>query len=524
MLAWMVYVCVVALFLGAAAYVAERSAQIRKAPTRWLWGVAIIASLVLPVVISSVSVQAPSLSSAVSGVSPAPVVVLRQMTSSALAPARWLDAAAGRAVASPGLDAILQWTWAAASVLIVGGIVLTSLQLHGRKRSWARGVMCGSEVFISEDVGPAVVGLLRPRIVVPRWIAEAGAERQDLVIAHERSHLEAGDARLLAIAVLLIVTMPWNLPLWWQLRRLRFAIEVDCDTRVLGSGRDVARYGETLIAVGERRSARVAVVAAMSESRSFLEERLRKMVSKRKKFAWASATALASMAIVLAASAAEVSPPNAEAPALHKEIAVGARVLDGYVGAYLMGQRAVFTVTREGEQLSAQLTGQPSIPIYPESRTRFFYKAVNAQLDFQVDASGRATSVVLHQAGRDITLPRTDPAKAQQIAGALAARQKSQTPAPGSEEAARRLDTSLAAGAPSYDVMTPELAAVTRSQLPKLQTYLASLGAVKSVRFLGVGGQGQDVFNIYHDNGVSHWTIVLDDNGKVAGAMVTPGP
>ena len=34
-----------------------------------------------------------------------------------------------------------------------------------------------------------------------------------------------------------VVLMPWNLPLWWQWRRLRFAIEVDCDARVLASGR-----------------------------------------------------------------------------------------------------------------------------------------------------------------------------------------------------------------------------------------------------------------------------------------------
>ena len=74
--------------------------------------------------------------------------------------------------------------------------------------------------------------------------------------------------------------MPWNLPLWWQLRRLRYAIEVDCDARVLAGGLDPAHYGETLIAVGERQSAYVGAVAAMSESRSFLEERIRIMISK----------------------------------------------------------------------------------------------------------------------------------------------------------------------------------------------------------------------------------------------------
>jgi len=54
-----------------------------------------------------------------------------------------------------------------------------------------------------------------------------------MVIAHEQSHLAAHDPLLLIVALFLLVLMPWNLPLWWQLHRLRYAIEVDCDSRVL---------------------------------------------------------------------------------------------------------------------------------------------------------------------------------------------------------------------------------------------------------------------------------------------------
>jgi len=74
----------------------------------------------------------------------------------------------------------------------------------------------------------------------------------------EQSHLVAGDPRLLTGALCLLVFMPWNLPLWWQLRRLRRAIEVDCDARVLNAGHDVNRYGETLLEVGQRHSAFLA--------------------------------------------------------------------------------------------------------------------------------------------------------------------------------------------------------------------------------------------------------------------------
>ena len=167
---------------------------------------------------------------------------------------------------APGLDVMLERTgWIVASAALFLAILFSGAQLHRRKRHWDRRTIAGVPVYVSEDVGPAVVGLLHPQIVVPRWIAGAAPETQKLVLAHEQSHLDADDARLLAIAVLLIVTMPWNLPLWWQLWRLRFAIEVDCDARVLKGGHDVSRYGQTLIMVGERQSTSIAVVAAMSE-------------------------------------------------------------------------------------------------------------------------------------------------------------------------------------------------------------------------------------------------------------------
>ena len=69
---------------------------------------------------------------------------------------------------------------------------------------------------------------------------DALPSHQAAVIAHEQSHLEARDPQLFTLALALLVFMPWNLPLWWQLRRLRYAIEIDCDARVLKGGVDPA--------------------------------------------------------------------------------------------------------------------------------------------------------------------------------------------------------------------------------------------------------------------------------------------
>ncbi len=152
--------------------------------------------------------------------------------------------------------------------------------------------MVGTEVRVASDVGPAVVGFLSPTIVVPTWLVQSAQIEQGAVIAHEKSHIRAGDPQLFAVTLCLLIFMPWNLPLWWQLRRLRHAIEVDCDARVLADGHDAVAYSETLIAVGERQSAYIGAVAAMSESPSLLELRIAIMNSKPARFWRLSATAM----------------------------------------------------------------------------------------------------------------------------------------------------------------------------------------------------------------------------------------
>jgi hypothetical protein len=219
---------------------------------------------------------------------------------------------ADQASLSHGVSTLLDWTWRMASIALALVILASAAHLSWRRRRWDRGHMAGTAVYISEDCGPAVVGFLRPRIVVPHWLTKLSLDEQELVIAHERSHLGAYDTQLLTIAVCLLACMPWNLLLWWQLRRLRLAIEVDCDARVLSLGYPVARYSETLIAVGERQSASYAMTMAGYGSKSFLEQRIHNMLRKKTRHARVWALALASLGVGLAVCAAEVAPPKVD--------------------------------------------------------------------------------------------------------------------------------------------------------------------------------------------------------------------
>lgn len=76
--------------------------------------------------------------------------------------------------------------------------------------------------------------------------------------------------------------------------------------------------------------------------------------------------------------------------------------LDRLAGRYKFGLLAWMDVKRAGDHLTAQLTGQPAAGIYPESQTKFFWKVVDAQVTFEIDAAGHVTGLVLHQNGRDV--------------------------------------------------------------------------------------------------------------------------
>ena len=96
-------------------------------------------------------------------------------------------------------------------------------------------------------------------------------------------------------------------------------------------------------------------------------------------------------------------------PKARTAIAVDAAILEGYVGRYQLAPSAFLTISRKESGLFAQLTGQPEAEIFAETQRDFFYKVVDAQLTFEVGADGRATAIVLHQAGRDIRGARVVP-------------------------------------------------------------------------------------------------------------------
>jgi D-alanyl-D-alanine-carboxypeptidase/D-alanyl-D-alanine-endopeptidase len=81
--------------------------------------------------------------------------------------------------------------------------------------------------------------------------------------------------------------------------------------------------------------------------------------------------------------------------------------LHAYVGHYAVNANTAFMVTLEDDQLMVKLAAQPSIPVYARAKDHFFYRIVDAQIDFERDSAGKVIALVLHQNGKDIRAPRS---------------------------------------------------------------------------------------------------------------------
>src|SRR5262249_47213469 len=134
-------------------------------------------------------------------------------------------------------------------------------------------------VFVSSDDGPAVIGVFDPRVVMPAWALECDAGTRNLMLRHEAEHLHAGDSRVLFGSAVLVALLPWNAGLWFMARRLRLAIEVDCDARVIRSTGAARTYGLMLLSVSDRYATPLPASALLFERGAQLEARINAMTT-----------------------------------------------------------------------------------------------------------------------------------------------------------------------------------------------------------------------------------------------------
>jgi CubicO group peptidase (beta-lactamase class C family) len=73
--------------------------------------------------------------------------------------------------------------------------------------------------------------------------------------------------------------------------------------------------------------------------------------------------------------------------------------LDNFVGSYELDPDFILNIIREGNQLYIHPTGQSKTELFPSTESKYYSKAVDAQITFNRDVSGKVVSLTLHQGG-----------------------------------------------------------------------------------------------------------------------------
>jgi beta-lactamase regulating signal transducer with metallopeptidase domain len=258
------YVNLIGACLGIAALLVERSLPAAW-PRRWVWCIAITISMTLPGVYRAHHAWA---------VTDPSGQHVHQTPPSVLDRGWWAH--------TDSFNGAINRIWLAASSVVLAWSVVSMLWVAGAVRLSRRArenrngatLVDGVPVLITERMGPATVGVWRPRVLVPRWVLAMPDTQRRYVVRHEEEHRRTHDARLLFALSLTLILLPWSLALWWQLRRLQLAVEMDCDTRVVASLGDASAYGALLLTVAEAASRGPRLQPALLGGMGMLERRL----------------------------------------------------------------------------------------------------------------------------------------------------------------------------------------------------------------------------------------------------------
>lgn len=87
-------------------------------------------------------------------------------------------------------------------------------------------------------------------------------------------------------------------------------------------------------------------------------------------------------------------------PSERVEVKVDPALFDAFVGTYNLFPGFDLVVTREGDRLLAQATGQGKLELHPAGETTYFLREVEAEISFVRGADGKVESLVLDQGGR----------------------------------------------------------------------------------------------------------------------------
>lgn len=263
--AWMLSAILFTALLGGAALFAESALRSVRRQARWPWLVALSLGVVWPIlapVLRRYLHHSPTLLDGVVSV-PSVQVVPDALPVFSLA---------------HSVDVGLLSLWAAASLIALARLARALLVIRRIRRASEPRMVDEVPVLITEAIGPAVIGVIEPRVLLPLSLLDLDHSLRRLVLRHELEHGHAHDQVALIGSAIALALVPWNVPLWWVVQRYRLAIEIDCDARVLAGEPNARQYGQLLMLISQRAGV-PAFAPMLIASSSHLERRIAAMMS-----------------------------------------------------------------------------------------------------------------------------------------------------------------------------------------------------------------------------------------------------
>ncbi|MBN8887297.1 MAG: TonB family protein [Rudaea sp.] len=300
-------------------------------------------------------------------------------------------------------EAAIDWPPYLLALWIAGTLALVAIFVQQQRRYvknlGALSASDGGALRAQATAGcPALVGALRPRIVVPNDFESRYTPRErELVLAHERTHLVRGDAQINALAALLRC-LNWFNPLFhFAASRFRFDQEIACDAAVMSRFPEARRsYADAMLKaqlVGESRQELRLPAGCHWPTSHPLKERIAML-----KFPIPSAPrrALASAVLVALASTAGYTSWAAQ-PQKTAATAEAATTAEPMAVAQATFVRTDFVVTIDGERVLD--TGKTDAGKNPSDGGHWRAELNNTN-DGVVVNGGRSGLSVLNRAGQ----------------------------------------------------------------------------------------------------------------------------
>jgi hypothetical protein len=314
-------------------------------------------------------------------------------------------------------EAFNWWALATAIYALVAGMLLLRLAI-GIHLTWrlvraakpvAASWAANSDVRVSNAVGgPVTFG---STILLPPKYIDWDLLKRQAVLAHEGAHVVNRDSYVLLLASINRAVFWFNPFAWWQLTRLAQLAEIISDAEALEVFEDRLSYAEILLDLVQHvRPLPAGLDMARACTVRTRVERILDATTMPAKGGWRkriwAAAAIAPIVVVSAGSIAYNTPLESTPIMDRAADASSAARKPELIDFYSFGPASIFAISREGDNLFGQLTGQRKFRLSAERDGTYSYPAATGQITLAINDERPAAELILHRNGSDLRATR----------------------------------------------------------------------------------------------------------------------